>query len=227
MTDVQIYSNAPQTELIVNGKTYGKLPACPNSVCVWKSVRLAAGSNTIMARGRFAGRQVADRVIWQLAAQSARAFRIDAGALVAGNSAEGQFGSDNFFTGGEAGSIDKPANYGRPQELTPVKNTPDRDIAATYRSGTFAYNVPVENGRYRVRLTFVEPSLAPGERMFDVTANGATVIAGLDIARDAGGALTVLNRSFDATVAAGNLAIAFRPTKGAAIVSSISIEAVR
>ncbi|MEJ6011592.1 glycoside hydrolase family 2 TIM barrel-domain containing protein [Novosphingobium aquae] len=226
VTDVRIYSNAPQTELVVNGKTYGKLPACPNSVCVWKSVRLAAGSNTIMTRGRFAGRQVADRVIWQLGAESARAFRIDAGALVAGNSAEGQFGSDNFFVGGEAGSIDRPANYGRPQELTPVKNTPDRDIAATYRSGNFAYSVPLANGRYRVRLTFVEPARAPGERVFDVAADGATVLRGIDIAKDAGGTMNAVKRTFDATVTSGQLAIAFWPVKGDAIVSAIAIEPV-
>lgn len=224
VTDVRVYSNAPQTELVVNGKSLGKLAACDNSICVWQGVRLASGSNTVLARGSFAGRPVADQVTWQLAPANARSFRIDAGALVAGKSGGGQFGSDTFFTGGQIGSVDRPADYGRPAQPAAIGNTQNRDIAATYRAGKFAYRVPAGKGRYKVTLTFVEPSLRAGERLFDVVANGAKVLPALDIAGLAGAPLTAVERSFETNVAADDLEIAFQPVKGDALVSGIVVE---
>jgi beta-galactosidase len=44
VTDVRVYSNAPSTDLVVNGKSLGALADCPQKICVWKSVRLAPGT---------------------------------------------------------------------------------------------------------------------------------------------------------------------------------------
>lgn len=224
VTDVRVYSNALQTELIVNGKSTGRLAACENHVCLWKAVRLTAGTNTITARGRFADRQVADKVVWKLDPITARAFRIDAGAIVTGNSQDRRFGSDNFFSGGEIASLDRPANYGRPAVPAVIRNTRERDVAATFRIGNFSYKVPVANGRFRVNLTFVEPSNKAGQRVFDVVVNGSTVLSDLDVAKEAGAPEAALERSFEVSVTGGELEIAFRPKVGKAIVSAIQIE---
>jgi beta-galactosidase len=226
VTDIKVYSNAPATELLVNGRKIGQLDSCTNRVCTWKSVRLSPGINRIVASGQFAGRKVSDEVTWQLDAGNANAFRIDAGALVAGTSTAGRFGSDNFFKGGEPGSMDEAANFSRPAKPAAIANTPDRAIATTYRAGSFSYEVPLTSGIYRVTLTFVEPSLAPGERIFTVNANGTRAIAEMDIAKEAGAPLTAIERSFDARAVNGLLHLEFSPLRGKALVSAIRIEPV-
>ncbi|MBW8858957.1 MAG: hypothetical protein JF570_04300, partial [Caulobacter sp.] len=89
--------------------------------------------------------------------------------------------------------------------------------------GRFTYAVPVTPGRYGVRLTFVEPKLAAGQRRFDVAANGVRVLPDLDVAAQAGGPLKALTRTFEASVADQGLTLAFNPTQGEAIVSAIEI----
>jgi beta-galactosidase len=223
VTDVRVYSNAPVTELSVNGRTIGKLTDCPDRVCTWRNVRLAAGTNDVTARGRFGSKVVADKISWKLAPEQLRSVRIDAGALMAASSTNGRFGSDNFFDGGEAGTVIKPADYGKPAVPVKIANTTDADLVATFRRGKFAYTVPVANGRYDVRLSFVEPSAAAGERMFDVMANGTAVLRNLDIAATAGGPMAMVARTFPVDVRDGQLRLSFAPTKGDAIVSAIEV----
>ena len=72
-------------------------------------------------------------------------------------------------------------------------------------------------------LTFVEPSLHPGERIFDVFSNGQKVLANLDVAA-AGGALTAYQQHFEVDAKDGMVVLDFRATKGDAIVSAIEVE---
>jgi beta-galactosidase len=97
-------------------------------------------------------------------------------------------------------------------------------VAATYRAGSFTYRIPVADGPRRVVLTFVEPSLHPGERIFDVFANGKKIVADLDVASAAGGALTAYQRRFEVNGRDGMVTLEFRPTKGDAIVSAIEVQ---
>ncbi|MGQ8781750.1 DUF4982 domain-containing protein, partial [Escherichia coli] len=41
--DVRVYSNAPRTELRVNGRLVGTMTACPQMTCVWPKVALSTG----------------------------------------------------------------------------------------------------------------------------------------------------------------------------------------
>ncbi|WP_040597526.1 glycoside hydrolase family 2 TIM barrel-domain containing protein [Sphingomonas elodea] len=222
VTDVRVYSNAPTTELIVNGRSIGSRSTCPDRVCVWEKVALAPGSNVVVARGRFASGPVEDKVAWDLAADAARAVRIDAGALVAA-AASTRFGSDSFFEGGLAGTLNKPADYGKPAVQTPIGNTGDPAVVATFREGSFGYRVPLRPGRYRVRLTFVEPALAQGGRVFDVVANGQPIVQALDVAGAAGGAAIAVQREAVVAVAGDTLDLRFVPKVGKAIVSAVEI----
>ena len=223
VTDVRVYSNAPATELIVGGKSIGIRTDCGLRVCVWKDVRLAAGSNEVVARGRFATATAEDRLTWQVSDEAARSIRIDSGALVAAKGRNGRFGSDNFFEGGEAGTVDRPADYGKPPQPSPIAATRDRDVAATYRSGSFRYRVPLADGRYTVTLTFVEPSAPVAARVFDVLANGKVALPALDVAKAAGAQMTAVQRSFPVEVRGGVLDLRFRPVKGEAIVSAVDV----
>lgn len=218
VTDVRVYSNAATTDLLLNGRSLGQRSNCPERVCVWQNVALTTGSNALVARGG----AVEDRLTWTLSPDAAANVRIDAGAIVAAKASH-RFGSDAFFTGGKAGTLTKPADYGKPAVAAVIAGTPDAAVAATYREGRFSYAVPLADGQYRVALTFVEPSLAPGARVFDVTANGRTIVQALDIARTAGGSAKALTRTATVTVRGSKLDLAFVPRTGDAIVSAIEI----
>jgi beta-galactosidase len=221
VTDVRVYSNARVTQLKLNGRLLGSRTACPDRICVWPNVRLAAGDNDLVATGAFPAGPVADAISWRLAPSSARSFRIDCGSIVAAGG--GSFGSDAYFEGGSPGTMDT-IRRGRPPVLAAITGTPSRDRAASFREGAFRYRIPTGNGRYRVTLTFVEPSAAPGERQFDVAANGRTALAALDIAAAAGSPLAGVTRRFAVDASQGVLELAFLPRKGKAIVSAIEVE---
>ncbi|MEI5688531.1 glycoside hydrolase family 2 TIM barrel-domain containing protein [Sphingomonas kyungheensis] len=223
VTDVRVYSNAPRTELSVNGRVVGTMSDCAERICVWRDVALTAGANRVVARGLFAGGAQDDRVDWQLSPDAAQAVRIDSGALVAPQVAGKRFGSDAFFDGGTAGSVNPAAGYGPPPPRKVVTGTAGGVVAETYRQGRFGYRIPLAPGRYALDLTFVEPSLAAGARQFDVTVNGRRVIAALDVAAAAGGPLRAITRRVSVEVGDGVLDVRFVPVKGEAIVSALEI----
>ncbi|MEV5034162.1 DUF4982 domain-containing protein [Sphingobium sp. LMC3-1-1.1] len=222
VTDVRVYSNATSTELTVNGRALGTRTNCADRICLWEKVALSPGANAIIARGAFASGPVEDRVDWTLSPAAATAFRIDAGAIVTAT-ASTRFGSDAFFEGGDAGTLNTPADYGKPAVTAAIAGTEEDALVATFRQGRFRYRVPLADGRYRIVLTFVEPSLAAGARLFDVTANGRPIVSALDIAHAAGGTAIALRREGEVAVRGGTLDLAFVPRKGAAIVSAIEI----
>lgn len=77
---------------------------------------------------------------------------------------------------------------------------------------------------HSVVLTFVEPSLHPGERTFDVFANGPEDCSHLDMAAAAGGALTEYQQCLEVNARDGMVILEFKPTKGDAIVSAIEVQ---
>jgi beta-galactosidase len=97
-------------------------------------------------------------------------------------------------------------------------------VAATYRTGKFTYRIPAADGAHNVVLTFVEPSLHPGDRIFDVFANGQRVLRNVDVAAAAGGTLTAYQQNFDVNARDGMVTLEFRPTRGDAIVSAIELQ---
>ncbi len=223
VADVRVYSNAPRTDLLVNDRVVGTLSACPQMICAWSNVALAAGANRVVARGVFPTGAVDDGIEWRVAPEAARSVRIDSGALVAPEIAGKRYGSDAFFDGGSFGDINAYSGYGPRPEKKVVAGTPEGAVAETYREGRFGYRVPLANGRYTVELSFVEPSLAAGARQFDVVANGKRAIAALDIAAVAGAPLTRVTRRIVVSVTDGMLDLKFVPIKGDAIVSGIEI----
>jgi beta-galactosidase len=219
-----VYSNAPKTSLKVNGKLIGVLADCPDRICVWNGVALSPGANNIIAIGSFSKGDVEDKTQWHLSDAAAKNTFIDCGALVAGTSPDKRFGSDTFFEGGTAQVISGPGTRGRAPAPPSIAGTSSPEVAATYRAGSFTYCVPVADGPHTVVLTFVEPSLHPGDRIFDVFANGQKIVANLDVAAAAGGALTAYQLRFEVNAKDGVVILEFRPTKGDAVVSAIELQ---
>jgi hypothetical protein len=94
------------------------------------------------------------------------------------------------------------------------------------RGTTFGYDIPVENGTHTVRLGFVEPdrTTAVGDRVFDVSAEGQTRIADLDILAESGTYRTIIEpKTFTVTVMDGTLDLDFTATAGEAVVANITV----
>ena len=104
-----------------------------------------------------------------------------------------------------------------------IAGTTSPEVAATYRTGTFTYRIPATPGSHTVILTFVEPALHPGDRVFNVLANGQTVVSNLDVAA-AKGTLTAYHQRFEVPAKDGIVILEFRPIKGDAIVSAIEVQ---
>jgi len=221
---VRVYSNAPKTTLKLNGKLIGVLTDCPNRICAWNSVALSPGENNITATGIFPKGDVLYTVQWHLSEASAKNTNIDCGALVAGASPGKRFGSDTYFEGGTAEMISDPQIWGRAPAPIAIAGTSSPEVVSTYRTGSFSYRIPAADGLHNVLLTFVEPTLHPGDRVFSVLANGQKVVSNLDIAAAAGGALTAYQQRFEVTARDGIVILEFRPTKGDAIVSAIEMQ---
>ncbi len=232
VTDVRVYSNADTVRLSLNGREVGvrRAAACPLRTCVFERVALDEGNNLIEARGAHGAGMVRDTVEWTLAPDNARSIYLAAGQIETGlvSSAGHRYGSDNFFVGGQGTPLELDSPYGT-RFGTHVANVADaRDAAlwAAVRHGSFGYRIPLENGRYRVQLGFLEPdrTTAPGARRFHVDVNGATLLPGLDILAAAGAPATAIQRSVEIEVSDGMLRLDFVPEVGEAVLSNLAVE---
>ena len=92
---------------------------------------------------------------------------------------------------------------------------PAPDMYITERYSMTAYRFDVPNGRYAVRLHFIETyeeHSMPGQRIFSVAIQGKEVLTDLDILKEAGGFAKPVVREFgDIEVTDGKLMIEFTP----------------
>jgi hypothetical protein len=87
-----------------------------------------------------------------------------------------------------------------------------------------AYVFPVKNGTYAMRLHFNEGFLkATGQRIFTVTAEGGTVVDGMDVLKTAGGRNRALSREFEVRVNDGELRLEFSATEDNPMVCGIEV----
>jgi beta-galactosidase len=244
--NVKVYSNADSVTLSVNGRAIKTLTAadCQNKTCNFGEVPLTVGDNTVVAIGSAGGKTFSDTVVWKLDGDHATNLYIAAGQVTTGffseaNGALGlqkRFASDNYFTGGIRKNL--PFGTGPGQLAGPLANVGTSGVPAegrvwdAYReelSGGFSYDFSLVPGKsYLVKLGFLEPSLAAGQRTFDVraTTGGATLtpIQNLDVAASASGVGAALVRQFPVTIGAdGKLRLDFVGRTGKAMVSNIMV----
>ena len=106
------------------------------------------------------------------------------------------YAADNAFDGGstQVSNVD-------------LGNTSDDVLYNDWRFGNFAYHLPVYPGAYTVELQFADTyNSAPGQRIFNVAIEGASVLQDFDIIATAG-TNTAVVRAFDVNVADGVLDI--------------------
>jgi beta-galactosidase len=66
VTDVKIYSNANEVELLLNGNSQGRRSDGTNGVFIWKDVKLSSGENHLEGRAEHDGKFLNDSCVWTL-----------------------------------------------------------------------------------------------------------------------------------------------------------------
>lgn len=93
-----------------------------------------------------------------------------------------------------------------------------RPVVASGVEGATTIRIPLnesEKALYSVRVFFAEPErVRAGERVFDVVMQGKTVLAGLDVAAQAGGARREFSRGFSGVAAGESLELELRSVEG-------------
>jgi len=146
---------------------------------------------------------------------SAGTIRVESGGTANFTDTSGNvWAADNSFTGGS--TVDRGA--------IAIANTNDDRIYQTERYGNpFSYAFNVANGTYTVNLHFAETFFtSSGQRVFSVTAEGATIVSNLDIFASAG-ANAALIRTANVTVNDGQLNLNFTASVNNALVNGIEI----
>jgi hypothetical protein len=91
-----------------------------------------------------------------------------------------------------------------------IANTADPKLYQTERYGDLTYQFNVPDGTYNVVLKFAEFYWTKiGQRIFNVSINGAQVLTSFDIIAAAGTAFTAIDKTFPVTVTNGQLTIQF------------------
>ncbi|MDJ1498094.1 malectin domain-containing carbohydrate-binding protein [Cytophagaceae bacterium DM2B3-1] len=145
------------------------------------------------------------------------ALRIDCGSSNSITIGSKTFQADGYVT---SNSIARTFTTGD------IAGTTEDVIYKSMRSGdSFAYYIPVANGRYQVELNFAELYFTQvGERVFSVNIEGGkTELVNFDVIAQAGGKNRAVSRSFPISVTDENLAIIFSSQVSKAMISAIQI----
>lgn len=107
-----------------------------------------------------------------------------------------------------------------------VRGTVEDQLYRVSRVAPRGWGASLADGRYRVTLLMAEGQWwQAGQRVFDVTAQGAPALRGVDIA-GAVGKGAAYERSFEVDVTGGRLDLAFVPVVGAPLVAAIQAQAL-
>jgi hypothetical protein len=116
-------------------------------------------------------------------------------SINAGGSATGSFTVDQYYSGGSTYTNTATINM---SQIT--SNVPPAAIFNSERYGAMSYTIPNLTGAQTVTLYFAETYLtASGQRKFNVSINGSTVLSSFDIYATAGGQNKAIARSFSTT----------------------------
>lgn len=131
-------------------------------------------------------------------------------------------------------SIDGKPDYKRfevANTMNETEGTSESDVYHTWRKGrNFSYEIPIpKEENYTIILHFAEPNnYLPGDRIFDVVAEGVTILDNFDIAASAGANHKAMTISFTVPATGSTLRLDFKGEFGnkvrEAIVNGIEIQ---
>jgi hypothetical protein len=141
------------------------------------------------------------------------AIRVNAGGPAYTDAQGNLWSADNGFNGGSTYSV-----------TSAITGTTTPAIYQTERYGGLTYQFPVTNGSHTVTLKFAELYFTTaGNRTFNVTLNGQTVLTNFDVVAAAGGGLKAVDQQFPVNVTNGSIAITLIPVISAPTINGIEI----
>jgi hypothetical protein len=134
-------------------------------------------------------------------------------SIDSGGPASGSFLADTDFAGGHADTFTNSV------DVSGVTNPAPQAVYQSKRTGDpggqgFSYTIPnlTAGHAYTVRLHFVESAYTAGQRIFNVTANGQTLLPNFDIFATAGGMFKANVQQFKVTPnTSGTIVLTFSP----------------
>ncbi len=229
---IKIYTNLPEIELFVNGKSLGKKRVGESRTIVWDAL-LQKGRNKIEARGIIAEKIITDAVKIEYVSHhqnnADKKLTINDLAIDVGSEASFLDGAgtlwecDRAYIQGGWGFVSQTETHGKRIERN-VLNTPDDLLYQTFRTGIAAYRFDVPNGEYEIELHFAEPVVfKSGERVFNITANSAHFVENLDLFQSAGTLKAFSKKAKIKVIGGKGLSIDFQPIKGETILSALRL----
>ncbi|HEY9329640.1 MAG TPA: S8 family serine peptidase [Streptomyces sp.] len=111
------------------------------------------------------------------------------------------------------------------KDIAGAGSSQEQQLLRSGREGVGEYRFgSVPNGVYQVELGFAEPEgVKPGQRVFDVTAEGVEKVPNVDVRLESGGARTALSKTFTVKVSDGQLNVGFDSVTGMTLVNSIRV----
>ncbi|MFD8686115.1 S8 family serine peptidase [Streptomyces sp. NPDC059651] len=130
------------------------------------------------------------------------------------------------YTAGSFGYVgDGTATTYTARDISGAGNSQEQQLLRSGRVGADGYRFDaVPNGVYQVELGFAEPAATkPGQRVFDVLAEGTEKVADVDIRLESGGVRAALTKVFTVKVTDGRLDLAFKSVTGTTLVNSVRV----
>ena len=142
-------------------------------------------------------------------------------AVNAGGGAEGAFKADTGFSGGSAFAVKLAADTTDASDAAPETVYQ----SCRFKDTTYTFDGLRAGQAYRLRLHFAETfHERAGARVFDVAANGQTVLADYDILAKTGKRMKAVTETLDVTAdAAGKIAVAFKTKRDQALVNGLEV----
>ncbi len=148
----------------------------------------------------------------------------DVVAINAGGPATGTFAADEDFTSVSTWTFTTATTVA----TAGVTNPAPEAVYQSQRAGTFGYTIPglTAGASYTLRLHFAELYFnAAGQRVFNVSVNGASALTNLDVFATAGGSFKALVENLSATAnSAGQIVITFSAVTNNPIVNGIEVQ---
>jgi beta-galactosidase len=223
---IDVYTNLDEVELFLNGVSLGKKSGNPSRKITWPAV-LRPGTNLLTARAARGGSSITDstEVRWiDPAGMSDLSVNVGSNAEYIHETGSFWHADQPYKTGGWGylGEASRSA-----ENLRNILGTEEDAVAQTAREGMFGYRFGVADGEYEVDLWFVELKNAkPGDRVFDISINGAKSISGLDLAKEVG-PFTLLSRKFRVSARdKGGIRIDLQPVTGQPIISGLRVRRI-
>ncbi|WP_328867462.1 S8 family serine peptidase [Streptomyces sp. NBC_00304] len=111
------------------------------------------------------------------------------------------------------------------KDIAGAAGSRQQQLLRSGRQGVTEYRFDaVPNGTYEVELGFAEPAaMKPGQRVFDVTAEGAEKVSDIDVRLESGGVRTALAKTFTVKVTDGGLEVGLSAIRGDTLINSIRV----